>query len=204
MKSNRWTMTGLAVALLLAMALGALLNAPAALAQARSRFEWIITRQLTVLQDTELLGSLDVAENVDIVNDLGVDGDADVTGNLGSGPLAVTGNASVSGSLSVVGAAGFADDVNLVAQSAITVTNAATFTVGGGVQRIQASGSVTPVLNPGTQGQMVTLLNITNQNITIADTSGQMLSANWVGGQWDTLTLYYYGTSWIELARSNN
>jgi len=31
-----------------------------------------------------------------------------------------------------------------------------------------------------------------------------LFSAAWEGGQWDTLTLYYRGTAWIEVARSNN
>lgn len=127
-----------------------------------------------------------------------------VGGNAALNTFTASGNSNVDGTLAVGGALALESDVNLVPQTPITVTNAGTFTVGGGVQLIQAAGAVTPVLNSGSQGQKVTLLNISNQNITIADTTGQLLSAAAVLGQWDTLTLYYYGTNWIEVARSNN
>ena len=164
----------------------------------------------TILLERLIATDSVTAPDMTISDDLRVDGDLDaygvlnVVGHTAMSTFETSGNVNVGGTLSVGGALGLSDNVSYIAQTPITVTNAATFTVGGGVQLIQAAGTVTPVLNGGSQGQMVTLLNISNQTINLADTSGQLFSAAWAGGQWDTLTLYYYGTSWIEVARSNN
>ena len=162
-----------------------------------SQFDTILAKELVTTGDTTTAGDATVAGTLTA-------GVLNATGNTAMSTFTASGNSNVDGTLAVDGALALSSGYNLVPQTPITVTNTATFTAGGGVQLIQASGSVTPVLNPGSQGQVVTLLNISNQTITIADTTGQLLSAAGTLGQWDTLTLYYYGTSWIEIARSNN
>jgi len=139
-------------------------------------------------------------------NDVGIDGDLEVNGvadfdstsdfqGLATFQLGLTisdGNAVV------------ADHLRVTAQTAITVTNGAAFAPTGTYQRIQAAGTVTPTITAGTAGDLLVLINTSAQTINIADTSIQMLSAAWAGGQYDVLVLWCDGTNWIEISRSNN
>jgi uncharacterized protein YjdB len=97
-----------------------------------------------------------------------------------------------------------ADDVRVTAQTAITVTNATAFTATGTYQGIQAAGWVTPTIAAGTAGDLLILINVSAQNITIEDTGVQMLTAVFVMGQYDVLMLLADGTNWIEVSRANN
>jgi hypothetical protein len=97
-----------------------------------------------------------------------------------------------------------ADDVRVTAQTAITVTNATAFTATGTYQGIQAAGWVTPTIAAGTAGDLLILVNVSAQNITIEDTGVQMLTAVFVMGQYDVLMLLADGTNWIEVSRANN
>jgi hypothetical protein len=190
-------------ALFSAVLLVALLAGGAVAQSPVSEFDTILAERL-ILTDSLTVPDATYSDDVRVDGDLDAYGVLNVVGHTAMSTFEASGNSNVGGTLAVEGAFSASDNVSLIAQSPITVTNTGTFTVGGGVQLIQAAGSVTPVLNSGVQGQMVTLLNISNQTITLADTTGQLLSANWVGGQWDTLTLYFYGVTWIEVARSNN
>lgn len=177
---------------ILAVALAVGLLAPATAQSPVSEFD-------TILADRVVATDSMTAPDVTVSDDLAVTDAATV-----GGALAVTGNASMAGTLAVIGDVAFTADVVLPAQATQTVTTSATFTPTGALQRITAVGSATPVLGSGSDGQVVILLNTGAQAITLADTTGQTLAGNWVGGQWDTLTLVWYGTGWFELTRANN
>lgn len=179
------------------------LLAPATAQSPVSEFDTILADRV-VATDNVTAPDVTVSDDLTVTDAATVGGALGVTGATTMAALNATGNATFGGTLAVTGAAAFATKVNIVPQTAITVTNAAVFTPTGSLQLIQAAGGVSPVLASGSSGQVVTLLNISNQTITIADTTGQLLSAAGALGQWDTLTLVWYGTSWIELARSNN
>lgn len=191
MKTRILTAALLVCALVIGMLVPATAQSPV------SQFDTILAKQLVTTGDTTTAGDATVAGTLTA-------GTLNATGNTAMSTFTASGNSNVDGTLAVGGALALSTGYNIVPQTPITVTNAATFTVAGSLQLIQASGTVTPVLNPGTPGQVVTLLNISNQTITIADTTGQLLSAAGALGQWDTLTLVYYGVNWIEIARSNN
>lgn len=162
-----------------------------------SQFDTILAKELVTTGDTTTAGDATVAGTLTA-------GVLNATGNTAMSTFTASGNSNVDGTLAVGGRLAMATGYNLVPQTPITVTNAAVFTPTGSLQLIQAAGAVTPVLASGSSGQVLTLLNISNQTITIADTTGQLLSAAGALGQWDTLTLVYYGVNWIEVARSNN
>lgn len=89
---------------------------------------------------------------------------------------------------------------------------AQTVTDGGGITptatyyQLTASGAVTATLETTgfTAGTLVTLVNTAAQDVLIQDTANQVLSADITLNQYDTLTLLFDGTRWLELARSNN
>jgi hypothetical protein len=117
----------------------------------------------------------------------------------------LTGNVSVSGVLSANGSKlVVAKMLATVPVAEITATEGSTITPTGSLQPITAAGAVTSVLAAPGSGDRVTLINTSANNITIADTTGQALSAAAVLGQWDTLTVVGYGSSWYEVSRSNN
>lgn len=91
----------------------------------------------------------------------------------------------------------------LTPRTAITVTTAA-FTPTGSYQPIASASWVTPTINILGAGTVLRLVNTGTNNITIADTSIQMLSANIVLGQYDSLALMSDGTNWIQVATSDN
>jgi fibronectin-binding autotransporter adhesin len=140
----------------------------------------------------------------------GATGNTAVGGTLTvTGASTFTGDTTVGGALDVSGLATLADlqvsnGVTIAAQTALTVTNGDAFTVTGTYQPIVAAEAVTPTLTGGDAGQIVVLTNVGTDVITIADDGTTMLSADWAGGQYDTLTLISDGTNWLELARSNN
>ena len=74
----------------------------------------------------------------------------------------------------------------------------------GALQRLTSLGNVTATMGLPGSGEVVTLFNSSATTITIEDTTGQAFSANAVLGQWDTITIFGYGNSWYEIARSNN
>lgn len=94
--------------------------------------------------------------------------------------------------------------MNLVPQSALTITNGGVITPTGALQLLTAAGPVTATIAAGSSGETVVLLNTAAQTITIEDTTGQLFSGNIALGQWDSATLVYYGTAWIQVAESDN
>jgi hypothetical protein len=125
-----------------------------------------------------------------------------------SGAVNATGNITVTGSGSV-GAAWTVGTFGLYtispAKAVITVTHLGYITPTYTYQQLHAAGNVwTSNLAALGAGTLVVLANKSNTTITITDTGIIMLSADWAGTQYDTLTLLSDGTNWLELARSNN
>jgi len=113
-------------------------------------------------------------------------------------------NATFGGTLAVTGDAALAAGLNLVPQTVISVTNGGVITPTGALQRLESAGNVTATLAAPSSGEMLVLFNSSNTTILIQDTTGQTLASDASLGQWDTLTLFGYGTSWVEVSRSNN
>jgi hypothetical protein len=91
-----------------------------------------------------------------------------------------------------------------VPRTAISVTAGSLITPTGTYQRLSSAGTVTPTMGTATAGDLVTLINTTATTINLADSGIAKLSAAWAGGQYDTLTLRFDGTNWLELSRSDN
>jgi len=109
----------------------------------------------------------------------------------------------------VEGAAGEASfyGLRLTPSTAITVTNGTAITPLGAYQPLNGSGTITAATvatTSATAGDVVALTNQTNTTINIADSGNVKLSAAAAIGQYDTLTLLFNGTYWLEVARSNN
>jgi hypothetical protein len=141
-----------------------------------------------------------------------------VTGDATVGTLAVTGNTELSGSLDVlsdglVGGNLEVDGVLLGTSfgvwspvTPVSVTMSVPITPTGSYQPLESAGTVSTTLAATgfTAGTWVCLVNTSNTTIAITDTGTCKLAGNWQGGQYDTLTVLFDGTNWVELGRSNN
>jgi hypothetical protein len=142
-----------------------------------------------------------------IVDDLAVGGDTTVTGALD-----VTGATSMAGGMTFSdGDLTVADDLIVAAQTALTVTDGSPITPTGSLQLLTAAGEVTPtvaILDADgvtfTTGTMLWLVNTANQTINLADGGNVKLTAAGAMGQYDTLSLVFDGTYWLEVARADN
>lgn len=59
-------------------------------------------------------------------------------------------------------------------------------------------------IQPGVNGQILTIVNAGTNAITVPDSGLNRLSAAAVLGQYDTLTLIWYAAAWNQLSTSNN
>ena len=97
--------------------------------------------------------------------------------------------------------------LNNSAQSTITCAQGATITPTGTYQPITSSGAVTAIAietSGYTTGDLLYLVNLGSNSITIADTATVKLSGDTALGAADTLTLMFHSTQWIEIAQANN
>ena len=71
---------------------------------------------------------------------------------------------------------------------------------------LTAGGAVANTMSVSgySKGDVVILVNEAAQTITITDTGTTMLSATYGMAQYDTLSLLFDGTNWLETGRSNN
>ena len=99
-----------------------------------------------------------------------------------------------------------ADDLRITAQTVISPTDGGVITPTGTYQPLSSAGTVTPTIATGaaTAGDTLMLVNTTATTINIADSGTAKLSAAAALGQYDTLTLLFDGTNWLELDRSDN
>jgi hypothetical protein len=176
----------------------------------RQVYDWVIVKKLTVQE-----GGASFSSNLDM--------DANLIQNIGNsgtdfasnGGLTLANSLTVSTGGATVTDGGLtlsdddlvvADDLRVSAQTAITVTDGGVLTATGTYQPIQAAGEVTPTLETSTAsaGDVLTIINTSNQTINLADSGTAKLSAAFAMGQYDSLALWFDGTNWIEISRSNN
>lgn len=187
MKNRTWRLL-MPLAVLLALLVFA------GVAQAQVGRGWFKVDKLWADSDAYITGDVTVA------TDLAVIGNQTV-----GGTSATTGNASFAGTVAVNGSdLAVAQMLAIAPQTAISVTNGGIITPTGTIQLLTAAGAVTPTIATGNSGDVVTLINTANVAITIVDTTGYLLSGNIVLGQWDSATVVWYGTSWIQIAESDN
>lgn len=176
----------------------------------RQVFDYVVTKRLTVLEGGALFSSgLDMDSNaIQNVGAAGTDFGSDGSLTTAAGLTITAGGATITaGGLTLSdGNAVIADFVRITAQTSLTVTDSTPFTPTGSYQPITAAGAVTPTIATSgfTAGDQVQIVNTSSQNILIQDTGNQVLSAAFTMGQYDTLTLRFDGTRWLEIARSNN
>ena len=192
----------LATAVLGALLLIALLmtTAGAQTGGARQFADWLIAQRLTVNNAAIFNGSVTAGDDLAVAGDLDVVGALDVTGAaILRSSSSAEGTFTINGSDLVI-----AHTLAIAPQTAISVTDGGIITPIGTIQLLEAAGDVTATLASGGAGDVVTLINTADLTITVEDTTGQILASDATLGQWDTLTVIWYGTSWIELDRSNN
>jgi len=103
------------------------------------------------------------------------------------------------------------DWVHIFTQTPIAVTDGAVITPTGTYQPLTSAGSVTATLTTSsdfvTAGDVLVLINANStvtSTVNIVDSGTAMLTAAAALGQYDSLTLWFDGTNWIELSRANN
>lgn len=89
-------------------------------------------------------------------------------------------------------------------RTAITVGNGATVNATGTYQRITAAGAVGASLAIEPAGSIITLVNVGSNTITFTETGNIISAGNIALGANDTATLLSDGTSWYQIAASNN
>lgn len=193
--------------LLLALALTITAFMPA---QQKETIPWLIVKKLTVQAGGATFGSvLDMSSNaIQNIGASGTDFGSDGSLTTAAGLTVTAGGATITaGGLTLSdGNAVVADFARITAQTSLTVTDSTAFTPTGSYQPITAAGAVTPTLATSgyTAGDILYLVNNSAQNIVIQDTGNQVLASSYTMGQYDTLTLRFDGTRWVEIARSNN
>lgn len=96
--------------------------------------------------------------------------------------------------------------LNFGMESDVTVVNSLPFTPTTSYCPISAAGWVSPTIEVTgyTTGDLLILVNVSAQKIYLADAANNLLSANFTLEQYDTLTLLFDGSKWVELSRSDN
>ena len=173
-------MAPLLAALLLALLSGSLS------AQVRQPFEWIYAKRLTV-DTTAAIG-----------------GNTSIGGALTGAAANFTGNVTTDGTFSADGSITTQGGLNLIPGAAISVTDGGTITPTTAIQELTAAGNVGAGLAACGDGQVLTLVNLSNVTITITDTGTIRLAGNAALGQWDSLTVVGSGVTCVEVARANN
>jgi hypothetical protein len=95
------------------------------------------------------------------------------------------------------------------AQTAYAVTDGTTIAPTGTYMRLSSSGTVTAsattAISDGTYGgQVLVLENSTATTINIPDAANTQTSGATALGQYDTLTLIWNGSDWVEMAQADN
>ena len=168
------------------------------------------TTHLSALSTT---GDVTVGDDLTVTDDAAVGDDLTVTDDAAvGGALAVTGASTLTGAVTTGGAltigtiATIGTFEKFTACTVISPTDGAVITPTCTYQRLSSAGEVTPTITTTgiTTGTLLVLINTTNTTINLADTGTAKLSAAWAGGQYDALVLWFDGTNWIEISRSDN
>ena len=156
-------------------------------AQVRQPFEWIQAKRLSVDTTATIGGATSIG------GALTVAGGSNLVGN-------VTTDGTFAADGTITGQAG----LYLIPGTAITVADGGTITPTTAIQELTAAGNVGAALAACGDGQVLTLVNLSNVTITITDTGTIHLAGNAALGQYDSLTVVGSGVRCIEVARANN
>ncbi len=148
-------------------------------------------------------GTREVIRNL-YVNSLTVATSLTSNGPLAAGAANFTGNVTTDGTFSADGTITTQAGLSLIPGTAISVTDGSTITPTTAIQELTAAGNVGASLAACGDGQVLTLLNLSNVTITITDTGTIKLSGNATLGQWDSLSVVGSGVTCVEVARANN
>jgi hypothetical protein len=147
-----------------------------------------------VYSDTRFHGDVWGNQDVRIDDDLTVADQATV-----SNDLTVTDDTAVGDDLTVSG------DMTLAQQTALTIGVAGTITpVGAYTQITAAAARGTSSITAGSAGDVVVIVNVGSNTITLTDTGTLLLAGNVALGQYDSVTLLSDGTNWVQIGTSNN
>ena len=136
------------------------------------------------------------------------------TGDIRSGDditvgddLTVTDDTTFTDRTAHTGDATFAADVNYTPQVTLTLTMNGWLTPTGAVQLVSSAGNVSISggrIAPGSQGQLLTLVNVGSNTVTLTETTGLISAGNIALGPLDTATFVYRLVNWYQTAASNN
>lgn len=97
--------------------------------------------------------------------------------------------------------------LTLEPQAPVTVTNGLALEPTGTFQPITSAGAVGISggdIAAGDDGDLLILLNVGSNTITITETTGLVSAGNIALGAGDSATLVYRGSSWYQIGASNN
>jgi hypothetical protein len=180
-----------AIVLILALAVG--VNAQAV----ATNFTWVVTKLLTVT-DTATFTS-----GVNVAGTLSASGGIDAAGTVVD-TLIVEGNGDVVGNFEVADHLLTQAELYMIPPATLTITDGATIVPTGAVMELTSAGAVGAELSTAGDGQLLILVNVGAQTITISDTATIESTGDIALGQYDTLTLIGSGVKWYQVAASNN
>lgn len=130
------------------------------------------------------------------------------TGDIRSGDdIRVGDDLTVVGDTAHTGDVTNAADVNYTPQVTLTLTMNGWLTPTGALQLVSSAGNVSISggrIAPGSQGQLLTLVNVGSNTITLTETTGLISAGNVALGTLDTATFVYRLTNWYQIGASNN
>lgn len=179
--------------------------------------------ELTVNGDAEITGTATIAEatiteatvttatvTAATLSGLTVNGNAAVTGTLDVdgqatvGSLIVEANGDVTGNWEVTDHLLTQAELYLIPPAALVLEDSDIITPTAAVMEITAASEVTVTLATAGDGQVLILVNTSDQTINIAEDASLVMANAAALGEGDTLMLVGVGVIWYELSRSNN
>jgi len=152
-------------------------------------------------------GAVDFDSTLDMSNQVVSNIGAAGTDFDASGGLATANNITVTGNVSATALLSAGTFMEADPQSAQTIANGTGDVAPTGTyHQITSAGNVGNTLSVSgfSAGYLAVLVNIGSSTITITDTGTTMLTGNIALGQYDTLTLLFDGTNWLEISASDN
>lgn len=177
--------TSLSIALVAILIAAGVFTNPIAAQSGRALFNWIIADKVLVQS-----GGLTVTGTSDL-----------------AGVVTASDDVAVGDDLTVADDAIFGSDISASPQTTLTVTMNGWITPTGTLQLVSAAGAVSLSgghLAPGTAGDVLVLLNVGAQTITISETTGLISAGNIALGTLDSATLVWRLANWYQVAASNN
>lgn len=137
-----------------------------------------------------------------VITTLSVLGNSTIAGTVTTG-----GSVTVGDDLTITDDAVFGSDITASPQATVTLTMNGSIVPTGSFMRVSSAGAVSisgANITAGTAGDVLVLLNVGSQTITISETTGLVSAGNIVLGTLDSATLIYQGASWYQVGASNN